>query len=77
MADRFARAEKRLLGAIAVGGTSGAIFGSWLAVTLTEPLGAAAMLLIAVGFPIAVTGSAWGVALLRPERGRPRLIRLI
>lgn len=69
MADRFSLEQsKRLFGAIAVGGTSGAIFGSWLAVTLTESLGAAAMLLIAVGFLVVATGSAWGVALLKPER---------
>lgn len=69
MADRFSLEQsKRLFGAIAVGGTSGAIVGSWLAATLTGPLGAPAMLLIAVGFLVIATASAWGVALLRPER---------
>src|SRR5690606_31405245 len=69
MADRFSLEQsKRLFGAIAVGGTSGAIFGSWLAVTLTEAIGAPSMLLIAVGFLVVATGSAWGVALLQPER---------
>jgi AAA family ATP:ADP antiporter len=69
MADRFSLEQsKRLFGAIAVGGTTGAIFGSWLAVTLTTPLGAAAMLLIAIMFLLVATGCAWGVALLQPER---------
>lgn len=69
MADRFSLEQsKRLFGGIAVGGTTGAIFGSWLAVVLTAPLGAAAMLLIAVVFLLFATGCAWAVALLRPEQ---------
>jgi AAA family ATP:ADP antiporter len=72
MADRFSLEQsKRLFGAIAVGGTTGAIVGSWLAATLTESLGAAAMLLIAVGFLVVATACAWGVALLQPELARP------
>ncbi|MGB8436206.1 MAG: MFS transporter, partial [Burkholderiales bacterium] len=40
MADRFSLEQaKRLFGAIAVGGTLGAIFGPWLAGQLAKPLG--------------------------------------
>ncbi len=69
MADRFSLEQsKRLFGSIAVGGTTGAIFGSWLAVLLTERLGAAAMLLVSISFLIFALGAAWAVALLQPER---------
>jgi AAA family ATP:ADP antiporter len=70
MADRFSLEQsKRLFGAIAVGGTAGAIAGSSLAVLLTERLGAPQMLLVAIAFLVAATGFAWAVALLQPEPG--------
>jgi AAA family ATP:ADP antiporter len=49
MADRFSLEQsKRLFGAIAVGGSLGAIVGPWLASELAKPLGTAALLLVAV-----------------------------
>jgi len=72
MADRFSLEQsKRLFGAIAVGGTTGAIFGSWLAVMLTERLGAATMLLVAITFLAIAVAAAWTIALLQPERQEP------
>lgn len=69
MADRFSLEQsKRLFGVIAVGGTTGAIFGSSIAWTLAEIVGAASLLLIATGFLVLAIGAAWGVALLQPER---------
>lgn len=68
MADRFSLEQsKRLFGVIAVGGTTGAMFGSWLAVLLSSPLGAAAMLLVAAGFLVLATVAAWAVAKFQPE----------
>ena len=47
MADRFTLEQsQRLFGAIALGGTLGAIFGPWLASVLAKPLGTAAYVLI-------------------------------
>ena len=67
MADRFTPEQsKRLYGAIAVGGTLGAIFGPWLASVLVEPLGTAAMLLVSAGFLLAAIGAARMVAWLQP-----------
>jgi AAA family ATP:ADP antiporter len=60
MADRFSLEQsKRLFGAIAVGGTLGAIFGPWLASLLARPLGTAALLLVAAGFLVLALGAAW------------------
>ena len=60
MADRFSLEQsKRLFGAIAVGGTLGAIFGPWLASVLAKPLGTPALLLIAAGFLVLALGAAW------------------
>jgi AAA family ATP:ADP antiporter len=59
-ADRFSLEQsKRLFGAIAVGGTLGAIFGPWLASLLAKPLGTPALLLIAAGFLVLALGAAW------------------
>jgi ATP:ADP antiporter, AAA family len=59
MADRFSLEQsKRLFGAIAVGGTLGAIFGPWLASQLAKPLGTAALLLVAAGFLVLALGAA-------------------
>jgi AAA family ATP:ADP antiporter len=58
-ADRFSLEQsKRLFGAIAVGGTLGAIFGPWLASLLAKPLGTPALLLIAAGFLVLALGAA-------------------
>lgn len=71
MADRFTLEQsKRLYGVIAVGGTIGAIFGSWLASVLAEPMGAAAMLLLAAGFLMLGVVAAWALTVLQPSRGR-------
>jgi AAA family ATP:ADP antiporter len=71
MADRFSLEQsKRLFGAIAVGGTLGAIFGPWLASQLARPLGTPALLLVAAGFLLLALGAAAWLARLRPEEGR-------
>jgi ATP:ADP antiporter, AAA family len=71
MADRFSLEQsKRLFGVIAVGGTTGAIFGSWLASTYAERIGAPALLLIAVVSLTLAVGAAWVVARLQPERAQ-------
>src|SRR3990170_1685702 len=70
MADSFSLEQaKRLFGAIAVGGTLGAIFGPWLASELARPLGTPALLLIAAGFLVLALGAAWGLTRIRPEAG--------
>ena len=77
MVDRFSLEQsKRLFGAIAVGGTLGAIFGPWLASTLAKPLGTATLLLIAAGFLLIAIGAAWWFTRLqtdRPDADDPRL----
>ena len=63
MADRFTPDEsERLFGAIAVGGTLGALFGPWLAGQLIGPLGTAGLLPVAAAFLVLATGFSWGVA---------------
>jgi AAA family ATP:ADP antiporter len=70
MADRYSLEQsKRLFGAIAVGGTLGAIFGPWLASQLARPLGTPALLLLAAGFLLLALGAAAWFAQLRPEGG--------
>lgn len=71
MADQFSfERSKRLFGAIAVGGTLGAITGPWLARTLVTPLGTPALLIIAAGFLVLAIVSAWVMSLFQPERWR-------
>lgn len=68
MADRFTLEQsKRLFGAIAVGGTSGAIFGPWLASVLARPLGTPALLPVAAGFLVLALGAAWWLARLHGD----------
>ena len=72
MADRFSLEQsKRLFGAIAVGGTLGAIFGPWLASVLAKPLGTAALLLIAAAFLLLALGAAWWLTRLPLDRWEP------
>lgn len=72
MADRFTfEQSKRLFGVIAVGGTVGAINGSWMAATFAEPLGTPALMLIAVAFLVLATASAFAVSRLAPEQVPP------
>lgn len=69
MTDRFSREQsQRLFGAIAVGGTLGAIFGPWLASQLARPLGTASLLPIAAGFLIAGLGAAFVLMRLQSDR---------
>ena len=71
MADRFTLEQsKRLFGAIAAGGTVGAITGSWLAVLLAERIGTPALLLIAAGLLAVAVGAAWMVTRLQPGGAR-------
>lgn len=71
MADRFSLEQsKRLFAVIAVGGTSGAIAGPWLASQLVKPFGTAGLLLVAVGSLALAVLSVWAVARLQPERAR-------
>src|SRR5690606_30964297 len=74
MADRFSLEQsKRLFGAIAVGGTLGAIFGPWLASMLARPLGTPALLLVAAAFLVTALGAAWRLDSLRADpSGRDR-----
>jgi AAA family ATP:ADP antiporter len=68
MADRFSLEQsKRLFGAIAVGGTVGAIVGPWLASVLARPLGAPALLLVSASILCLAVGAAWLVTRLQPE----------
>lgn len=70
MADRFTLEQsKRLFGAIAVGGTLGAIFGPWLASLLARPLGTPALLPVAAGFLVLALGAAWWLARLPADAG--------
>ncbi len=70
MVDRFSLEQsKRLFGAVAVGGTLGAMFGPWLAWTYVEELGTSNLLLIAVGFLGLAVLAAVAVAWLQPSSG--------
>ena len=71
MADRFSLEQsKRLFGAIAAGGTVGAIVGPLLAGQLAEPFGTPFLLLAGVGFLIAATGAAALVSRTQPASAR-------
>jgi ATP:ADP antiporter, AAA family len=71
MADRFSLGQgKRFFPVIAVGGTSGAIFGPWLASVLARPFGTPALLLVSIVFLMLAIAAAWTVARLQPERRR-------
>jgi ATP:ADP antiporter, AAA family len=75
MADRFSLEQsKRLFGILAVGGTTGAIFGPWLASRLAEPLGTASLLLVAVAFLGLAVLAAWVVVYLQPEWDSARAV---
>lgn len=72
MADRFSLEQsKRLFGAIAVGGTLGAIFGPWLASVLARPLGTPALLLVAAAFLVLALGAAWWLTRLAHRGDSP------
>jgi len=69
MADRFTLEQsKRLFGAIAVGGTLGAIFGPWLASLLAKPFGTPTLLLVAAAFLLLALGAAWWLTRLHTDR---------
>ena len=68
MTDRFTEEQsRRLFGAIAVGGTLGAIFGPWLASQLAKPLGTATLLPIAAGFLVAGLVAAFALVKLKSD----------
>ena len=67
MADRFTLEQsQRLFGAIALGGTLGAIFGPWLASVLARPIGTASLLLISAAFLVMAVLAAWWFSRLQP-----------
>jgi len=69
MTDRFSEEQsRRLFGAIAVGGTLGAIFGPWLASQLAKPLGTATLLPIAAGFLVLGLVAAFALMGLKSDR---------
>lgn len=71
MADRFSLEQsKRLFGAIAVGGTLGAIFGPWLASVLARPLGTPALLLVAAAFLVLALGAAWRLTRIQTKENQ-------
>jgi ATP:ADP antiporter, AAA family len=71
MVDRFSLEQsKRLFGVVAVGGTLGAMFGPWLALTYVHEIGTANLILVAVGFLVVAVVAAALVARLQPESGR-------
>ena len=71
MADRFTYEQsKRLFGFIAVGGTAGAIAGSWMASTLVEPLGTPSLMLIAIASLMAGLLAAFLLTRVAPAAGR-------
>lgn len=70
MADRFSNDQsKRLFGAIAVGGTLGAIFGPWLASVLARPFGTPALLLVAAAFLVLALCAAWWLTRIGTDVG--------
>jgi ATP:ADP antiporter, AAA family len=78
MADRFSLEQsKRLFGAIAVGGTLGAIFGPWLASMLARPLGTPALLLVAAGFLVLALGAAAWLTRFPQHGAAPAVERVV
>lgn len=68
MTDRFTSEQsERLFGAVALGGTLGAIFGPWLASVLAKPLGTPFLLLIAAMFLVLAILFAWWLTHLKDE----------
>ncbi len=68
MTDRFSfEQSERLFGAVALGGTLGAIFGPWLASVLAKPWGTPSLLLIAAGFLVLAVCAAWWLTHLKGE----------
>lgn len=66
MVDSYSLEQsKRMFGAIAVGGTLGAIFGPWISSQLAVPLGTPSLLLVAAGFLVLAVASAWGVVAMQ------------
>lgn len=68
MTDRFTSEQsERLFGAVALGGTLGAIFGPWLASVLAKPFGTPFLLLIAALFLVLAVLCAWWLTHLKEE----------
>jgi hypothetical protein len=78
MADIFNNDQaNRLFGAIAAGGTSGALTGPVLTAALVNPLGPASMLLVSVVYRGGDAVSAWAYAGLKAAGISPAGIALI
>jgi ATP:ADP antiporter, AAA family len=70
MADRFSKEQsQRLFAAISLGGTLGAIFGPWLAMTLARPFGTPVLLLVGASFLIFALAAAWWLLQLQSDQG--------
>lgn len=69
LTDRFSLEQsKRFFSLIAAGGTTGAIFGPWLASHLAQPFGTAILLPVAAGFLLLAIATAWALTRTLPDR---------
>lgn len=69
LTDRFTfEQSRRFFPLIAAGGTTGAIFGPWLASQLAEPFGTPVLLPVAGGFLLLAIGIAWALTHVLPDR---------
>jgi AAA family ATP:ADP antiporter len=76
MADYFTLEQgKRFFGLIAIGGTTGAIFGPWMASLLATPFGTPALLLISILFLMLALAAA--ILLIRTQTVNPALQQML
>ncbi|HEY0944427.1 MAG TPA: hypothetical protein VGD81_04140 [Opitutaceae bacterium] len=69
LTDRFTfEQSRRFFPVIAAGGTTGAIFGPWLASRLAEPFGTPALLLVAACVLVLAIASAWALTRVLSDR---------
>lgn len=68
--DRFTREQgTRLFALVAMGGTLGAVFGSWLTSRLAQPLGALHLLPVSAAFLALAMLAAWRLDRVMPAQG--------